>query len=115
MKRSLARRTPRFDVRIPLRIRSLDADVATVATESVNVSATGLYFATDLNFRIGAPVEIVLRMPEEIVGEPSNEWCCKGQIVRIENGSSLRERFGVGVKFHYYEVSGDRDQPSGPE
>ncbi|HTV60834.1 MAG TPA: PilZ domain-containing protein [Verrucomicrobiae bacterium] len=108
MTRSLGRRTPRFDLHIPLRIRALDSDDASLATESVNLSATGLYFATDLDFRIGAPVEILLRMPEEIAGEPSKEWCCKGQIVRVENSGAPHVKFGVGVKFHYYVVLGQR-------
>jgi hypothetical protein len=98
-------RNPRFDMRIPVRIRSLNSGISpSLATESLNVSATGLLFTTNAKFEHGATVEVLLRMPEEIVGAPANEWRCTGQVVRIEERETPTARFEVGVKFYCYEV-----------
>jgi hypothetical protein len=105
-----SRQTPRFEIKIPLRIRALASADTLVSAESVNLSATGLYFATESLWEVGTRVEIFLKMPEEILGRDSAEWCCKGQIVRINTivrpGAAHEEqdKLGVGVKFHYYEV-----------
>jgi len=32
----------------------------------------------------GTPVEILMRMPEEIVGKPSRAWLCRGRIARVQ-------------------------------
>ena len=98
-------RNPRFELRIPVRIRPLNSGISpSLATESLNVSATGLLFTTNAKFEHGATVEVLLRMPEEIVGAPANDWRCTGQVVRIEERETPTARFEVGVKFYCYEV-----------
>jgi hypothetical protein len=100
-------RSPRVDVRIPLRIRALNSGIApSLLTESLNVSATGLLFSTNAPVENGTPVEVLFRMPEEIVGRPANDWRCMGQVVRIAERQTTELRFEVGVKFHCYEVLG---------
>ena len=98
-------RNPRFEMRIPVRIRPLNSGISpSLSTESLNVSATGLLFTTNARFENGVTVEVLLRMPEEIVGSPANDWRCTGQVVRVEERDSPAERFQVGVKFYCYEV-----------
>jgi hypothetical protein len=98
-------RNPRFEMRIPVRIRPLSSGISpSLATESLNVSATGVLFTTDARFENGTTVEVLLRMPEEIVGTPGNDWRCTGQVVRIEDRATATARFEVGVKFYCYEV-----------
>jgi hypothetical protein len=53
----------------------------------------------------GEVVEILLKMPEEITGQPATEWRCTGQVVRVELADSLKGKFGVGVQFYCYEAS----------
>jgi PilZ domain len=73
---------------------------------SSNISVSGLYLATDLPLKVGAPVEIAMRMPEEVTGKPSSDWLCRGQVVRVEAEELPNEKHCVGVAFQYYEVIG---------
>jgi hypothetical protein len=101
----LCPRTPRFEMRIPVRIRVLNSGAeASLSTESLNVSATGLLFSTYARYESGTPVEMLFRMPEEITGQSANHWRCTGQVVRIEERETPTSRFDVGVKFYCYEV-----------
>jgi hypothetical protein len=52
------------------------------AEESENISEQGMFFATDLRMGVGT-VEVVLKMPQEIPGEPETEWRCTGHVVRV--------------------------------
>ncbi|MGH9713371.1 MAG: PilZ domain-containing protein [Candidatus Acidiferrales bacterium] len=105
LSRSDRRQTERFDLEIPLSIRTLELPetLARMAV-STNISATGLCVATDLSLRVGTRVEISIRMPQHVSGQPSREWCCKGRVVRVEHDDCARERQWVGVEFHYYEI-----------
>jgi Tfp pilus assembly protein PilZ len=78
--------------------------------ESVNLSQRGIYFVTNSCFRQGEAVEILLKMPEEITGEPSTEWRCTGLVTRVEPVESSRGKFGVGVRFDCYEVARRRER-----
>lgn len=105
MKPGERRYTPRLKLKIPISIRCLDSDESSPRTfESTDISARGLYFATDLPFKVGTPVQVTLRMPEEIAGRVLPEWCCHGRVVHVDacDGSPGESR--VGVEIHYYEV-----------
>ena len=69
------------------------------------MSERGIFFATDEMFQKGEAIEILLKMPEEITGEPSTEWRCTGLVVRVQPVDSPKGRLGVGVRFDCYEVS----------
>ena len=100
-------RAERVEMHVPIRVRALDAGLAPrLFAEAVNVSATGLLFATSARFESGTPVEVLFRMPEEIVGHPSNDWRCKGEVVRVEEHQTPTTRYDVGVRFVCYEVLG---------
>ena len=72
--------------------------------ESENLSERGIFFVTDTQLRIGATVEISLRMPEEITGEPTSDWLCNGHVVRVEPANALRTKPGFGVQFDCYQI-----------
>jgi len=98
-------RNPRFEVRIPVPIRPLNSVISpSLSAESLNISSTGLLFTNSAKFEPGTTVELLLRMPEEIVGAPANEWRCAGQVVRIEERETPTARFEAGVKFYCYEI-----------
>jgi hypothetical protein len=53
---------------------------------------------------IGSAVEILLKMPEEISGNPATEWRCTGHVVRVEPVDTPQGKLGVGVQFDCYEI-----------
>lgn len=103
--RSDRRLTHRYGLKIPLRVRLWKSPEAEQHTESVNLSQNGVYFATNSPFREGEAVEILLKMPEALTGEPTTEWRCTGHVVRVDRVDSARGRIGIGVQFDCYEVS----------
>jgi hypothetical protein len=105
MTRNDRRRTARFDMEIPLAIRTVGSpdEPARMALSS-NISASGLYVATDLPLKKDAPVEISMRMPEQVTGKPAREWRCVGRVVRVEPFDLRHAKPCVGVEFQYYEV-----------
>jgi|HubBroStandDraft_4_1064222.scaffolds.fasta_scaffold05760_5 hypothetical protein len=72
--------------------------------ETADISKSGLRIICDLPLAIGTPVEIFLRMPEEVMGEPPHEWCCRGRVVRVSEADPQNATRAIAVKFHYYEV-----------
>jgi hypothetical protein len=99
------RQTARFDLEIPLSIRRIELPEtpARIAVSS-NVSVSGLCMETDLLLEVGTPVEISLRMPHQVTGNPSREWRCRGQVVRVQPRDLSHDHPSVGVQFQYYEV-----------
>ncbi len=104
--------SPRHNFKLPLRVRILKSAIAEQRTESENLSGGGIYFPTNSPLRVGTAVQVLLKMPEEITGEPTNEWLCSGHVVRIEASDSPRGKLGVGVQFDCYEVSRRPERPS---
>jgi hypothetical protein len=99
------RQTVRFDVEIPLSIRRIEwpETPARIAVSS-NVSVSGLCVETDPPLELGTPVEISFLMPRQITGNPSHEWRCRGQVVRVQPRDLSHNHPCVGVQFQYYEV-----------
>lgn len=95
----------RLNVKTALRLRVWKSGLPEQRAESVNLSRRGIFFATDSLLSKGQVVEILLRMPEEITGEPTTEWRCTGHVVRVEPTNFPKGKFGVGVHFYCYETS----------
>jgi hypothetical protein len=95
----------RHDFKAPLRVRIWKSSVPEWGAESENLSQTGIFFATDSAVQVGMAVEVVLKMPEEITGEPATECFYTGHIVRIERVDSPHGKLGVGVQFDCYEFT----------
>jgi hypothetical protein len=76
------RTTPRFNLKIPIRISRIDQSGSTEYTVlSSNVSAGGVYFARELRFESGMPVRMYFTVPEPIFGKPAARWCCEGRVI----------------------------------
>ncbi len=101
------RTVQRHALKTPLRVRVWKSAVPEHPGESRNISEQGMFFATDLPLRVGTVVEVLLKMPEEITGEPAREWRCTGHVVHVEPVNSPRGTPGVGVQFDCYQVSRD--------
>lgn len=100
----------RHDIKTALRVRVWKSGLPEERAESQNLSQRGIFFLTNSRLAEGEVVEILLKMPEEISGEPTNEWLCTGHVVRVEPAALPRDKFGVGVHFYCYEAS-RVDQP----
>jgi hypothetical protein len=113
MSTSERRRTPRFKMRVPLRLHPADTSAENPArVNSLDISASGVSFATKQPVSVGQPIQLQLRMPRRIPGTPSGECSFTGRVVRVESGNGSRKRakgaIQVGVQFLYYESRGPR-------
>jgi hypothetical protein len=72
--------------------------------ESLNLSARGVSFATRLPLAVGTPIEIFLKVPEEVTSKPASEWRCRGQVIHARPVESNPGTLLVGVMIVYYEV-----------
>jgi hypothetical protein len=99
------RLTVRHNFRIPIRVRFWKSAISEERGESENLSEKGILFATDASIAVGAVLDIFLKMPEMITGEPTTEWSCLGHVVRVAPSESHQGKLGVGVQFDCYQVS----------
>ena len=106
----------RHRVKTTVRVRVWKSRLPEERTESVNLSQCGIFFLTESRLAEGEIVEILLKMPEEISGEPTTEWRCTGHVVRVEPAKLPRGKCGIGVHFYCYEASrlDERDLSSIP-
>ena len=103
MKAGERRFTPRYSLKIPLTIQSVGAAQSLAqSTETANISVRGVYFASECRFEVGTPVQIALRMPAEVLGRVSQQWNCRGRVVRVDADSECRTL--IGVEIQYYEI-----------
>ena len=101
----------RYPIETALRVRLWKADAPEKRAVSLNLSQRGIFFVSDSLVAKGEVLEILLKMPEEITGEPTTEWRCTGHVVRVEPVESPRGKFGVGVHFYCYDVSRPEQAP----
>lgn len=96
---------PRVNVRVPLRFRILDGAQSIEQTaEAENISQRGIYFTTAVPLRVGMPLEVSLRMPQEIAGTNSSNVKCVARVVRVSPSSLLSGKAGVGLHIERYEA-----------
>jgi len=98
----------REEIKTPIRVRIWKSANQEELGESENLSKRGILFATDSVIAVGTTLEI-LKMPEMINGESTNEWLYSGHVVRVEPSTSTRGHFGVGVQFDCYQESGGNE------
>lgn len=101
------RLTRRLSLNVPLRVRVWKSAVPEQKVECLNISERGVYFASGSRFKDGEELELILRMPEEIVGQARTNWHCLGRVLRTSALDSSSWALGVAVRFeHYQEVEG---------
>lgn len=98
------RRTERLNLGIRLSVSALNSAAPEQRTESLNVSAGGMYFVTNLPLRPGTGVQLLFKMPEAITRRPPSDWVCMGHVVHVRPVRAPNGRLGVGVQFDCYEV-----------
>lgn len=99
------RMAPRFILKVPLLFSPSNTNAAReYKTESMNISTCGTCFVTDHPMRVGQEVQVVLTMPERLLGKPAMQSRYTGRVVHVQMQGFPRGKSGVGVHFLYYEV-----------
>jgi len=105
MSSSERRLDTRVNIRVPLRFRVLNNPGSTEqAAESENISQRGLFFSTTVPLKVGTPVEVSLRMPQELAGKTSSDVRCVARVVHVQPGFALGGKTGIGLHIERYEA-----------
>jgi len=97
------RKARRVALEIPVKVRLWESAVPEQKAECLNISERGLYFASGTRFNAGERLELVLKMPEDIVGRENSNWLCVGLVVRTHALDSTSLALGVAVDFEPYQ------------
>ena len=109
MSASERRRTRRYKVSIPLRFNAAAENGH--RANSIDVSLSGVCFATHQALRVGQRVELQLRIPKRGTGTTPADRCFTGRVVHVKpNGQGAGSQH-VGVQFLYYESNGTHANP----
>ena len=104
----------RFIMKVPLRFHAMkETAVREEHAASMNISAHGVYFATDQKVREGLLVQLHLKMPRQITGDESEEWTFTRRVAHVESLGRQNGKSGVGVQFLFYEVPTPRRNGNG--
>lgn len=95
------REARRFNMTLPMRILSLDSNSHEFKAFTRDVSYRGLYFLADTDVKVGAPIEFVITLPEQVTRSGDVNIRCHGQVVRTE--STQNGRTGIAAKIERYE------------
>lgn len=105
MSSSERRFDTRVNIRVPLRFRILNNPGATEqAAESENISQRGVFFSTNVPLKVGTPVEVSLRMPQELAGRLSNDVRCVARVVHVRQNTASGGLLGIGLHIERYEA-----------
>jgi hypothetical protein len=112
------RNSPRFSLKIPVRLQRLDLlDAMERTVVSSNVSEGGIHFSSTLPLEVGTPLRLFLNMPIQISGKPFSRRCYEGRVIHVnQNGQLSNEHgneHGIGVAFHCDNVLPTRFEPLG--
>jgi hypothetical protein len=101
MSDSDERRTSRrFNISLPLTVRTGTGDDAERQAQTRDVSYQGLYFLMDEDFDAGSSIEIILTLPREMTQNGDVNIRCFAKIVRVEE---IDGRYGVAARIERYE------------
>jgi PilZ domain len=96
------RESRRFLLRLPLKVRWTDENVAGEAeTESREVSSRGVYFHLPKGMPSGSPLEIVMTLPHELTRAGPIRVRCQGRVLRSEQENS--GEMGVAAEIERFE------------
>jgi PilZ domain len=97
------RRTERLEINIPVKYRAWKSAAPDTLGVSLDISEGGIHFATSSAVAEGDTLEVCFDMPSELVDEPTAEWRCTGQAIRVQPIDS--GKFGVRVRFDCYQIA----------
>ena len=97
------RRADRHRLNIAVDLRTWGSSIVVSSGKSIDISSTGALLETNLPAPIGAFFDLRLKLPEEITGQPTTEWHCKGRVVRVAPPRSIGYLRRVGVHFDWLD------------
>jgi hypothetical protein len=108
------RTSPRQSLQISLHFRNVEAGSIEpeLASETSNISRTGLFMRSPLPLRVGAPLSMTLRVPTYLSGSARSDVQCLGRVVHerhLPNGD-----IGYGIQFEQiltFQQSGASQTP----
>lgn len=99
---SRERRTgARFEVRMPMRYRALDASTWHDA-HTENVGKSGVFFRCAEELQADTPIDMVLSLPVGFGGDSGATTVCRGRIVRVEAEARPGARIGIAATIDSY-------------
>ncbi|MFZ0213533.1 MAG: PilZ domain-containing protein [Candidatus Acidiferrales bacterium] len=105
MKEEDRRYSRRYDLKIPLEIKIPDSQDSSIQeAESQDISGRGMNFISALPLKAGTILQILLRMPEEIVRKSVGAWRCHCRVVHVRENQPPDGRLRAGVEIQYYEI-----------
>ena len=105
MSSSERRIDTRVNICVPLRFRPLNNPAAVEQTaESENISQRGMYFLTTFPLKVGTPVEVSLRMPQELAGRVASDVKCVARVVHVNQCAAPGGKSGIGLHIERYEA-----------
>lgn len=99
------RSTLRHSLRTSLQLRIWGSNDPCQRGESVDFSGRGALLETEVRLQVGTTVELHLNLPEELTGQPTIEWCCRGRVVRVVQGLPSEKHQRVGVHFESLDLT----------
>jgi PilZ domain len=105
MSSSERRIDTRVNICVPLRFRVLNNPGATEqSAHAENISQRGLYFETSVPMKVGTPVEVSLRMPQELSGKVVIDVKCVARVVHVRQNAAPGGILGIGLHIERYEA-----------
>ena len=105
------RNNQRFQLKLPLIVRWSGEAPSSVLTESKDVSSRGVFFFLPSTVEAGAPIEIVMTLPNEITMAGPVRVRCLGKVHRTEKQDT--GRLGVVATIERYEfLRAEDDEPA---
>lgn len=96
-KTDTRRRSARVQASAPAMIRHASGSLAATLRD---VSLGGVFLFTDVPFREGSEIQVVLALPRELGLAASEMVCCAGKIVRVERHGT---QFGIAAEIAHIE------------
>ena len=87
--------------RLPVSVKF--SDLSAAIGETANFCARGLYFHLHQRVAPGSQVELVFRLPKQIVTSEGVWMRCKAQVLRVDEGLTAG-RIGIAATLMEYEI-----------
>ena len=95
------RNVQRFQLKLPLIVRWSGEDTSAINTESKDISSRGVYCLLPSAVEAGAPIEIVMTLPNEITMAGPVRVRCLGKVHRTQKQDG--GKLGVVATIERYE------------
>jgi len=95
------RRFRRYSVNFPCEIKPARHSSKRISTHTQDVSCGGLFFSVPGEWKVGAAIDFILRLPLRAMGRRTVALRCQGKVVRIIEQDD--QHCGVGATIERFE------------